>query len=130
MASYSWLPLAAMVLFFITLGTGLGPLPWVLLGELLPLRVKGFATGFCTAFSFGYTFLIIKEFYRLQLLLGVAGSYWLFGALLVVGFVLFAIFLPETKGKTLEEIEQLFGKKLDKPACHLLLKEGRSVTAP
>lgn len=130
LTSYSWLPLAAMVLFFITLGIGLGPLPWVLLGELLPLRVKGFATGFCTAFSFGYTFLLIKEFYRLQHLLGVAGSYWFFGALLVVGSMLFAIFLPETKGKTLEEIEQLFGKKLDKPACHLLLKGGSCVTDP
>ncbi|XP_077563220.1 solute carrier family 2, facilitated glucose transporter member 8-like [Haemaphysalis longicornis] len=130
LASYSWLPLAAMVLFFITLGTGLGPLPWVLLGELLPLRVKGFATGFCTAFSFGYTFLLIKEFYRLQELLGVPGTYWLFGALLVVGFVLFAVFLPETKGKTLEEIEQLFGKKLDKPTCLPLMKERRCVISP
>ncbi|XP_049525288.1 solute carrier family 2, facilitated glucose transporter member 8 isoform X3 [Dermacentor silvarum] len=109
--SYTWLPIASVGLIFVAFNIGMGHLPWVLLGEMLPLRVKGFATGFCTAFAFGYSFLLIKEFYTLQLFLGVAGSYWLFGTLLLVGCVLFWIFLPETKRKTLEEIEQLFGKR-------------------
>ncbi|KAK8761439.1 hypothetical protein V5799_027293 [Amblyomma americanum] len=109
--SYSWLPVVSMGLLFAAINIGLGHLPWVLLGEMLPLRVKGFATGFSTSFCFGYAFLLIKEFYRLQIFLGVAGSYWLFGALLLVGCILIWFLLPETKGKTLEEIEKLFGKE-------------------
>lgn len=107
---YSWLPIVAMGFFFVAFGIGLAALPWVLLGEILPLRVRGFASGFCTAFTFGYSFLLIKEFYHLQLLLTIAGTYWLFGALLLAGFALILAFLPETKGKTLEEIEHFFWK--------------------
>uniref|UniRef100_G3MR35 Major facilitator superfamily (MFS) profile domain-containing protein n=1 Tax=Amblyomma maculatum TaxID=34609 RepID=G3MR35_AMBMU len=121
--SYSWLPVVSMGLLFVAINVGLGSLPWVLLGEMLPLRVKGFATGFCTAFSFGYAFLLIKEFYRLKLLLGDAGSYWLFGVLLLVGCVLIWIFLPETKGKTLEEIEQIFGKEHASSAETVVIKQ-------
>ncbi|KAL1416293.1 hypothetical protein MTO96_006324 [Rhipicephalus appendiculatus] len=109
--SYTWLPIVSMGLMFVAFNIGMSHLPWVLLGELLPLRVKGFATGFCTAFGFGYSFLLIKEFFRMNLLMGVAATYWLFGALLLVGCVLFWIFIPETKQKTLEEIEKLFGKQ-------------------
>ncbi|XP_037517201.1 facilitated trehalose transporter Tret1 [Rhipicephalus sanguineus] len=110
--SYTWLPIVSMGLMFVAFNVGMSHLPWVLLGEMLPLRVKGFATGFCTSFAFAYSFLLIKEFFRLQLLLGAAATYWLFAALLLVGCVLFWIFIPETKQKTLEEIEKLFGKKV------------------
>ncbi|XP_075549355.1 solute carrier family 2, facilitated glucose transporter member 8-like [Dermacentor variabilis] len=125
--SYTWLPIASVGLIFVAFNIGMGHLPWLLLGEMLPLRVKGFATGFCTAFSFGYSFLLIKEFYRLQFVLGVAGSYWLFGVLLLVGFLLFWIFLPETKRKTLEEIEQLFGKQVVDLASEAVIRKSNRV---
>lgn len=108
--SYGWLPIVAMVSFFVAFCLGLGPVPCALLGEMLPLGVRGFASGFCTAFSFGYSFLLIKEFYILQRLLTTAGTYWLFGSVLLVGFVLILAFIPETKGKSLEEIERFFWK--------------------
>lgn len=110
--SYTWLPVVSMGMMFVAFNVGMSHLPWVLLGEMLPLRVKGFATGFCTSFSFGYSFLLIKEFFKLQALVGVAASYWIFGVLLLVGCVLFGIFIPETKQKTLEEIEVLFGRRI------------------
>ncbi|KAH9368591.1 hypothetical protein HPB48_004058 [Haemaphysalis longicornis] len=106
--SYGWLPIVAMTLYIVAFCIGLAAVPWTLLGEILPLGVRGFASGFCTAFSFGYSFLLIKEFYVLQHLLTTAGTYWLFGAVLLLGFVLILAFLPETKGKTLEEIEHFF----------------------
>ncbi|XP_037279782.2 facilitated trehalose transporter Tret1 [Rhipicephalus microplus] len=110
--SYTWLPIVSMGLLFVAFNIGMSHLPWVLLGEMLPLRVRGFATGFCTSFGFGYSFLLIKEFFRMQLLMGAAATYWLFGALLLVGCILFWSFIPETKQKTLEEIERLFGKRV------------------
>lgn len=108
--SYGWLPLAALSLYFVGYSMGLGPLPWVLLGEMLPLKVRGFATGICTAFCFGCGFLVVKEYFNMSALMGTAGTYWMFSGFLAVCFVIFLVFVPETMGKTLEEIEDIFGK--------------------
>lgn len=108
--SYGWLPLFSLCLYFFGYSIGLGPLPWNLMGEMLPLRVKGFATGICTAFNFGCGALIAREYHSTMYLLGEDGIYWFYGAVMALGFVLVLIFIPETKGKTLEEIEVLFGK--------------------
>lgn len=109
--SYGWLPLAALSLYCVGFSIGLGPLPWVLLGEMLPQKVRGFATGVCTAFCFGCGFLVVQEYYDMTVLLGTAGTYWMFSVSLVVCFVIFLLFVPETMGKSLEEIEEIFGKK-------------------
>lgn len=108
--SFGWLPLVAIGIFFMSYATGLGPLPWVLLGEMIPLRARGFATGVCTAILFGLAFLVTKEYDDMQLLMGTAGTYWMFAVLLSGALALFVAFVPETKGKSLEEIELLFGK--------------------
>ncbi|XP_077525473.1 facilitated trehalose transporter Tret1-like isoform X1 [Amblyomma americanum] len=125
---YGWLPLVSIVLYFVGYSLGLGPLPFVFLGELVPLKAKGVATGVCM-FIFNLTgFLITKVYTDLVDLMGTSATFWLYGCLLAVTFVFFILFVPETKGKTLEEIEQLFGKevplsKLDKiddvMTCHL-----------
>uniref|UniRef100_G3MRD8 Major facilitator superfamily (MFS) profile domain-containing protein n=1 Tax=Amblyomma maculatum TaxID=34609 RepID=G3MRD8_AMBMU len=114
--SYGWLPLVAIGIYFVVYAIGLGPLPWVLLGEMIPLRARGFATGVCTAFLFGLAFLVTKEYDDLQILITPAGTYWMFAILLAGSLVLFITFVPETKGKSLEEIELLFGKS-DSSAC-------------
>ncbi|CAN7998528.1 unnamed protein product, partial [Ixodes hexagonus] len=108
--SYGWLPLASLSLYFVGYSMGLGPLPWVLLGEMLPLRVKGFATGICTAFCFGCGFLVVKEYHDMQVLMGTDGTYWMFAVILAACFFVVLFCVPETKGKSLEEIEHLFGK--------------------
>ncbi|XP_037573182.1 solute carrier family 2, facilitated glucose transporter member 8-like isoform X2 [Dermacentor silvarum] len=108
--SYGWLPLLALCGFMVGYSVGLGPLPWMLMGEMLPLRVKGFATGASTAFNFGCGALTAREYHSTMRLLGNDGIYWFYGAVMALGFVLVLVFIPETRGKTLEEIEVLFGK--------------------
>uniref|UniRef100_A0A023FXL0 Putative transporter major facilitator superfamily n=1 Tax=Amblyomma parvum TaxID=251391 RepID=A0A023FXL0_AMBPA len=125
---YGWLPLASIVLYFVGYSLGLGPLPFVFLGELTPVKAKGVATGVCVFIYYLAAFLITKVYADLVGLMGTAATYWLYGALLTVTFVLFVVFVPETKGKTLEEIEQLFGNEASPPklekveeimTCHL-----------
>lgn len=108
LANYGWFPLAAVGVYFVGHSLGLGPLPFVFLGELIPLKAKGFASAVCTAFLFSVGFLVVKEHFDLQRALGTAGTYWLYGAIVAATFVLFVLFVPETKGKSLEEIERLF----------------------
>uniref|UniRef100_A0A6B0VB77 Putative glucose transporter n=1 Tax=Ixodes ricinus TaxID=34613 RepID=A0A6B0VB77_IXORI len=108
--SYGWLPLAVLCVYFVGFSMGLGPLPWVILGEMLPLRVKGLATGICTAFGFSCGFVVVKEYHNMQEFMGTDGTYWMFGAVIAACFFAVLFFVPETKGKSLEEIERLFKK--------------------
>ncbi|KAK8782670.1 hypothetical protein V5799_015989 [Amblyomma americanum] len=116
LASYGWLPLLALCGFMVGYSVGLGPLPWMLMGEMLPLRVKGFATGVSTAFNFGCGALIAREYHSTMNLLGNDGIYWFYAAAMALGFVLVLMFIPETRGKTLEEIEVQFGKSANSAA--------------
>ncbi|KAL1433888.1 hypothetical protein MTO96_012113 [Rhipicephalus appendiculatus] len=56
--TYGWLPLTSLGLFFVGYSVGLGPLPWVILGEMIPLKARAFATGTCTAFLFAEAFCV------------------------------------------------------------------------
>ncbi|KAM7315628.1 facilitated trehalose transporter Tret1 [Ixodes scapularis] len=109
-AAYGWLPLLALCVYMLGYSVGLGPLPWMLMGEMLPPNIKGFATGISTAFNFGCGALILREYHSAMYLLGNDGLYWFYGANMALGFLLVLLFIPETKGKTLEEIEVSFGK--------------------
>ncbi|EEC11630.1 sugar transporter, putative [Ixodes scapularis] len=80
------------------------------LSLMLPLRVKGFATGICTAFGFSCGFVVVKEYHDMQEFMGTDGTYWMFGAVIAACFFAVLFFVPETKGKSLEEIEHLFQK--------------------
>ncbi|EEC15128.1 sugar transporter, putative, partial [Ixodes scapularis] len=82
----------------------------VTLGAFYHLKDSGFATGISTAFNFGCGALILREYHSTMYLLGNDGLYWFYGANMALGFLLVLLFIPETKGKTLEEIEVSFGK--------------------
>ncbi|KAK8774487.1 hypothetical protein V5799_010973 [Amblyomma americanum] len=116
---YGWFPLFAIGTYCVGHSLGLGPLPFVFLGEMIPLKAKGVASGICTAFLFGVGFLVVKEHFDLQHLLGTAGAYWLYGSLVMAAFVPFVMFVPETKGKSLEEIEKLFSGSGSQPSVYI-----------
>lgn len=109
--SYGWLPLFSLCLYFLGFSMGLSPLPSILMGEMLPLRVKGVATGLLIFFYFSCGTLIAKEYNDMLVSVGEAGVYWFYAGFMAAGFLLVAAFLPETKGKTLEEIGEIFGSR-------------------
>ncbi|XP_075550097.1 solute carrier family 2, facilitated glucose transporter member 8-like [Dermacentor variabilis] len=118
--AFGWLPLTSLCAFFVGYSVGLGPLPWVLLGEMIPLKAKGFATGACTAILFAEGFILTISYNSIRSILGTAATYWMFSASLAVSFVLVFIFVPETKGKDLEQIERLFGRTMSSPLGSLV----------
>lgn len=84
----------------------LGPVTWVLLSEIFPNKVRGMAMAVCTfalwtgCFTLTYSFpLLISGF-------GSFGTFWLYAAICLAGFIYFSSKLTETKGKTLEQIEK------------------------
>lgn len=96
------LTLANVAVYSLTLA----PIVWVILSEIFPNRIRGAAMSIAALslwignFSLTFTFPIIKEN------LGWANNFWLYGLICVVGLAILYFKLPETKNKTLEQIEK------------------------
>jgi SP family galactose:H+ symporter-like MFS transporter len=96
------LSVAAYVAFF---AVGLGPVFWLLIAEIFPLAVRGRAMSLATISNWGFNLLVTISFLGLIDLCGRAGTFLLYGVSTLVGLVFTAVLVPETKGRSLEEIE-------------------------
>jgi len=84
----------------------LGPCTWVLLSELFPNRVRAAAMGLCTFALWVGSSTLTYSFPFLNQSLGSYGTFWIYSGICLVGLVFFLCLLPETKGKSLEQIEK------------------------
>ncbi|XP_055389753.1 facilitated trehalose transporter Tret1-like [Condylostylus longicornis] len=106
LSNFGWIPLASFVIFVLGFSLGFGPIPWLMMGEILPAKIRGPAASVATAFNWACTFIVTKTFQDLIDLIGTYGAFWLFGAICVVGFFFIINWVPETQGKSLEDIER------------------------
>ncbi|MCU0362149.1 MAG: sugar porter family MFS transporter [Bacteroidales bacterium] len=84
----------------------LAPVTWVILSEIFPNRVRGLALSIATFALWAACFILTYTFPLLNKVLRESGTFWLYGVICVLGFIFIYRRLPETKGKTLEQIEQ------------------------
>ena len=84
----------------------LAPLLWVVLSEIFPNRIRGAAISIAALAHWVGNFTLTYSFPTIKETLGWANNFWLYGAICAVGFVVIYLVLPETKGKTLEQIEK------------------------
>jgi len=103
------------VLLFILAGISvyamtLAPVTWVVLSEIFPNRVRGTAMSIATSSLWIASFLLVILFPIINDALGAHGTFWLFAGISLLGFLFILFRLPETKGKTLEEVENLIIK--------------------
>ncbi|MFA5105309.1 MAG: sugar porter family MFS transporter, partial [Candidatus Margulisiibacteriota bacterium] len=101
-----WICVLSVVFYIASFAIGLGPIFWLMIAEIYPLRVRGRAMSLATVANWGFNMLVAATFLTLTEKLGKAGTFWLFAAISVFGIVFCYFFVPETKGLTLEEIEQ------------------------
>ena len=100
-----WIAVGSLVVYVGSFALGLGPVFWLLISEIYPLKIRGLAMSIATIANWGANLLVALTFLTLIQVLGRPGTFWLYG-LLGVGAWLFAYFLvPETKGRSLEDIE-------------------------
>ena len=101
------LVLAAIAIYSMSLA----PVTWVLISEIFPNRIRGTAMSIAVSFLWIACFILTYTFPILKTLLGVATTFWIYAGICVIGTLGILFFLPETKGKSLEELEkQLMGK--------------------
>ena len=107
-SQYAPLAIVSVLVYIALFSVGWGPVPWVLLGELFPLPVRGVASGIVTFVNWG-TAAIVTGFYpQYSLSITPWFAWWSFSVLNLAS-VIFAVFcVYETKGKSLEELQQRF----------------------
>jgi SP family galactose:H+ symporter-like MFS transporter len=86
--------------------SGLGPVFWLMISEIYPLKARGAAMSVATVANWGMNLTVALTFLTLIGALGRAETFWLYGAIAVAAWVFFYRLVPETKGKSLEQIEE------------------------
>ncbi|MBD1390412.1 sugar porter family MFS transporter [Neiella sp. HB171785] len=84
----------------------LAPITWVLLSEIFPNRIRGAAMSICVSVLWIACFALTVTFKPINAALGAASTFWLYGFICLVGFWVIKVMVPETKGKSLEDIER------------------------
>lgn len=101
--------LVALLVYISFFAASFAPVMWVIISEIYPNRIKGLAMSFSTAVSWLCTFLTIYFAPVIQGSLGLSYLFGIFGVFSIIAFVFVKIWIPETKGKSLEQIERELG---------------------
>ncbi len=97
--------ITGLVIYVACFAFGLGPIFWLLISEIYPLKVRGAAMSAVTVTNWALNLAVALTFLTLVGVLGHAGTFWLYGVIAVAAWVFFYLYVPETKGKSLEQIE-------------------------
>jgi SP family facilitated glucose transporter-like MFS transporter 8 len=103
--SFGWLPLLCVTTFVNVFSLGFGPLPWVMMAELVPNESKSWASGLAVSVNWILVFAVTNLFGIMVKDLGPTITFAIFCGMCTVGTVVVAFIVPETKGKTREEIK-------------------------
>ena len=87
----------------------LAPVTWVVISEIFPSRIRGAAVSIAVTALWSACFVLTYTFPFLNHALGASGTFWIYSGICALGFVYLLFRLPETKGKSLEAIEQSWG---------------------
>jgi sugar porter (SP) family MFS transporter len=96
----------SVVFYIASFAISLGPIFWLMIAEIYPLNVRGRAMSLATVANWGFNAVVASTFLTLTEKLGKAGTFWFYAIVCAIGIVFCYLYVPETKGHTLEEIEE------------------------
>ena len=106
---FGYLAVACIVILIISYSLGLGPIPWTALSELMPNHVRTLAGSLAVVINWIINFIVTFGFkFYSRPPIGNDGAWWTFAIVLFSAIFMVILFLPETKGHTLEEIQEYF----------------------
>jgi sugar porter (SP) family MFS transporter len=108
-----WLALACLLTYIMGFAVGLGPVFWLMISEIFPIQMRGPAMAVCTMVNWGLNFAIAYTFLTLTGAITKQGTFWLYAFFGVCAVVFFATLVPETKDRSLEEIQADLGADAD-----------------
>ena len=98
--------ISGLIVYQIAFAIGWGPIPWLLLSELLPLSVRGISGGLTIACKWGTAAVVTGVYLQYAELVRPWFAIWTLGLIILSGTLFVVIFIPETKGKNLEDLER------------------------
>ncbi|KAL2740650.1 facilitated trehalose transporter Tret1-like isoform X2 [Vespula squamosa] len=104
----TWIPVFCIFSYTVTCTLGFLVIPWIMIGEVYPVQVRGIIGGLTTMTAHSFIFIVVKTYPFLASALTNHGTFIFYGCISLFGTIYFYICLPETKGKTLQEIEDYF----------------------
>ncbi|XP_062950562.1 solute carrier family 2, facilitated glucose transporter member 10 [Cynocephalus volans] len=110
-APLRWTALVCMMVFVSAFSFGFGPVTWLVLSEIYPVEIRGRAFAFCNSFNWATNLFISLSFLDLIGAIGLSWTFLLYGLTAVLGVGFIYLFVPETKGQSLAEIDQQFQKR-------------------
>ncbi|ENN77215.1 hypothetical protein HUJ04_005772 [Dendroctonus ponderosae] len=106
-ASLSWLPIAGLISYIFFFNLGFAALPWTISSELFPNNVKPLSASAVAGMSWMTAFVVTKFFSSLTNAVGRAATFWMFGACCLFTVLFDVLWVPETKGKSFSEIQNM-----------------------
>jgi hypothetical protein len=103
-----WLAVISMMVYVASFAISLGPIFWLLISEIYPLKIRSSGEGLAAAFNWGSNLLVSLTFLTLLQSLGAHWTFWLYGLFAIASWIFSYYYVPETKGRTLEEIEEFW----------------------
>ncbi|XWS15993.1 hypothetical protein CRYUN_Cryun34aG0048700 [Craigia yunnanensis] len=106
-SKYGWLALIGLALYIIFFSPGMGTAPWIVNSEIYPLRFRGVCGGIAATANWISNLIVAESFLSLTEAIGTSWTFLIFGVISVVALVFVIIYVPETKGLPIEEIEKM-----------------------
>ena len=110
--SLKWVAVGSIVIYIACFAFSLGPIGWIIIYEIMPLKIRGLAMSICTMANFGFNFLVALTFPVLLEHIGEAYTFWMFGLVGIFSLWFTFRYIPETKGRSLEQIEKNWAEGL------------------
>ena len=101
----SWVTLAGLMLYIASFAVSFGPVLWVMLPEIFPLKARGTGTGVSALSNWGANFVVAQAFLPLVAIIGRSAVFWILAGICIVAALFIQLLVPETKGRSLEQIE-------------------------
>ena len=93
------------MIFIASFAIGLGPVFWLMISEIFPVGVRSAAMAVCTIANWGANFLVAQTFLTLTALITAQGVFFLYAGMATISLAFFTWRVPETKNRSLEEIQ-------------------------
>ena len=105
-STIAWVAVVTLMAYVAFFAISLGPIFWLLIAEIYPLQIRGLAEGTAAGSNWIFNLVVSITFLSLVQAVGPSWTFWLYGVLSIAAFLFCYYMVPETKGRTLEEIER------------------------